>query len=48
MNGFAPLTYSTIIAWASLTGASPSAHEVEALLVLDAVMLHPGTKTDRG
>ncbi len=41
MSGVAPLTYGTIADWARLTGTEPEGYEVEALLLLDAVMRHP-------
>ena len=41
MNGLSPLTYTTIRDWAALTGAHPTAAEVQALLRLDGILLHP-------
>jgi hypothetical protein len=41
MNGYARLTYSTITGWAQWTGNSPSPADVEALFLLDAILLHP-------
>lgn len=43
MNGLSPLAYSTIADWARFKCVSPEPHEVEALIALDAVMLHPGS-----
>lgn len=48
MNGFAPLSYATIAAWAELTGASPSAEDVRALMLLDAVLSSPGDGRTEG
>lgn len=45
MNGYNPLTYTTIADWARLKDVDISPHEVDALLYLDGAMLHPG---DRG
>lgn len=42
MNGLLPLTYATLSAWAALRGRRLQPHEVDALLVLDAIRLHPG------
>ncbi len=42
MNGIAPLTYSTIGEWSRLTATPVHPHEVEALIVIDAVMRGPG------
>ena len=44
MEGLAPLSYSTIEAWARLMGVYPDPLEVQALITLDHVMRHP----DRG
>jgi hypothetical protein len=41
MNGVAPLSVSTIDAWSRLTETDVQPHEVNALLVLDSVKLHP-------
>lgn len=38
MNGFAPLTYSTIRDWSVLTDRAIAPHEVHALMVLDRAM----------
>jgi hypothetical protein len=43
-NGFGPLTYETVMAWASLTGAAPSPLDVRALLTLDSILLSPPDK----
>lgn len=45
MNGFAPLSYATIAYWADLTGQIVEPFEVEALLMLDGILLHPDTRT---
>jgi hypothetical protein len=42
MNGYAPMTWATLDAWARWTGNHPDSEDVEALFVLDAIMLHPG------
>ncbi len=42
MGGAAPLSYSTVEAWAKLTGHRPLPYEVEALMVLDAAMMSKG------
>ncbi len=44
MSGYNPLTYSTIADWARLKDVDIEPHEVDALLYLDAVMLHPGDR----
>lgn len=41
MGGLAPLSYGCITEWMALTGADPTGYEVEALLLLDAVLRHP-------
>lgn len=46
MNGFAPLSYTTIADWARLTDRTVRPHEVKALLALDRVMRNPPTETD--
>jgi hypothetical protein len=43
MEGVAPLSYDTIAKWAMLTGRDPMPHEVDALLMLDAVRRNPDT-----
>ena len=42
MSGLVPLTYTTIADWKELKGIDIAPHEVEALLMLDAVMTYPG------
>lgn len=42
MSGYAPLSYSEIMAWALLTGRLVAPWEVDALIQLDAVLRHPG------
>jgi hypothetical protein len=42
MNGFAPLTWSTLDAWARWTGNLPDPADIDALFLLDSVMLFPG------
>jgi hypothetical protein len=42
MDGYAPLGYATVAAWAQLMAITVAPHEVEALMMLDAVMRHPG------
>ena len=39
--GLAPLGYATVEAWARLMDVEVEPHEVEALMVLDAVMRNP-------
>lgn len=39
MNGFSPLSWSTIDAWARWTGNVPDPEDVDALFMLDTVML---------
>lgn len=41
MNGAAPLTYSTVVDWAQLTGNLPNPFEVDTLMTLDSVLRHP-------
>lgn len=41
MNGLAPLSHSTIDAWARLKRLTIEPHEVDALLWLDGIMLNP-------
>jgi hypothetical protein len=47
MSGLAPLTYATILDWAAMKGVTMSVDEIDALMVLDAVMLSPESKRDR-
>jgi hypothetical protein len=47
MAGLNPLSYGTIMDWATLTDQYPEPHEIEALLILDAVMRAPEPK-DQG
>lgn len=42
MDGYAPLSYSTVAAWADLMGIAVEPQEVEGLMMLDAVIRHPG------
>lgn len=46
MNGYAPLSYATIAGWSQLTGRDPSIGDVEALLLLDSILLHPEVGED--
>lgn len=41
LDGFAPLTYGTIVDWARLTGRQPDGADVLALMRLDAILRHP-------
>jgi len=41
MDGYAPLTFTTIRDWAVLTEREIEPHEVQALLVMDAVRRNP-------
>lgn len=41
MSGVAPLSYSTVRDWMSLTGTRLAPHEVEAVIALDGVMRTP-------
>lgn len=47
MHGADPLRYSEISAWATLTGREPAPHEVDALILLDAVRRHPDPLPER-
>jgi hypothetical protein len=42
--GFAPLSYQTLQAWSALTGNELTRWEVDALVRIDAALLHPGTE----
>lgn len=42
MDGVAPLSYATVAEWARLMGVTVRPTEIEALMLLDAVMRHPG------
>ena len=44
MAGVAPLSYGTIAQWAALTNRSVTPLEVDALIRIDAVMVHPDPK----
>lgn len=46
MSGYAPLSYTTVEAWARLMGTRVRPWEVEALIAVDAVLLAPGTPVD--
>lgn len=48
MNGFAPLSYSTIDSWAKLTGNRPTQLDVQALIELDSVLLYPESGEGEG
>ena len=48
MSGLSPLTYTTVDAWARLTGRDPQPHEVDALMVLDRVRRHPPAEVSDG
>lgn len=48
MDGVAPLSYTTIRDWAVLTDRAIDPHEVQALLVLDAVRRNPPKETGDG
>lgn len=41
MNGFSPLTWGTLGEWSRLTGNVPDQEDIDALFILDAVMLTP-------
>lgn len=41
MNGLAPLSYPAIGWWAHLKGILIEPHEIDALLLLDGIMLNP-------
>lgn len=41
MGGVAPLGYTTIDAWSRLTGIQLEPYEVDALILLDAVLCNP-------
>lgn len=44
--GFNPLTYETITHWAHWKGESPEPYEIEALFMLDAILLNPPKDLD--
>lgn len=46
MNGLNPVSYTTIQAWAAMTGHRPTSLEVEALIQLDTAMMYPDTFTE--
>jgi hypothetical protein len=46
MSGFAPLSWATVDAWARWTGNFPDHEDIDALFVLDAVMLNPPKPED--
>lgn len=48
MSGFAPLSWSSLDAWARWTGANPDAEDVDALFILDSVMLNPNQGKPEG
>jgi len=45
-SGAAALTYTDIEAWTRLMDTHPEPHEVQALLILDAAIRHPGDDAD--
>jgi hypothetical protein len=47
MAGLAPLSHTEIAAWARLTGNDPDPLEVEALIVLDRVLLEPDSAAEQ-
>lgn len=46
MSGIAPLSWSTLDAWARATGTLVHPHEARALMTLDAIMCFPGKPED--
>lgn len=46
MNGYLPLTWSTLDAWARMTDSPVQPHEARALVTLDAIMCFPGKPED--
>jgi hypothetical protein len=42
MNGIAPLSYATVESWSRLKGVDVMPHEIDALFLLDSVMIYPG------
>lgn len=42
MDGYAPLSYTTIVAWSRLMGITVEPHEAEALIAIDGALRHPG------
>jgi hypothetical protein len=42
MNGAVRLTYTTIVDWARLMDVWPTSAEVDALMMLDALLSNPG------
>lgn len=46
MEGVSPLSYVTVVTWAQLTGRDPQPDEVEALMLLDAVLRNPDAGED--
>lgn len=41
MDGYAPLSYTTVESWARLTGKYPTPDEVEALMEIDRAIREP-------
>lgn len=41
MSGLAPLSYATVESWARLHDLTVAPEEVEALMLLDMIRLHP-------
>ena len=46
MNGFSPLSWTTLDSWARWTGNVPDREDVDALFVIDSVMLFPDPPKD--
>ena len=46
MNGHSPLTWETLDAWARWTGNVPDREDVDALFVINSVMLFPDLPKD--
>ncbi len=42
MNGASPLSWPTLDAWSRHTGARPTPEEIDALFMLDGILLNPG------
>jgi hypothetical protein len=46
MNGYSPLTWETLDAWARWTGNVPDQEDLDALFILNSVMLVPDPPKD--
>jgi len=41
MNGYSPLTWETLDAWARWTGNAPDTEDLDALFIINGIMLFP-------